>query len=79
MTWKSPGWCSGGSADSDVGDMWGIACSARGVVEVGETLWIPFIRIFGLDDIVAEVAVEAISLAKEAEVVVTGGGRRWPW
>jgi hypothetical protein len=49
------------------------------VVEVGETLCIPFIKIFGLEDIVPEVAVEAISLAKEAEVVVTGGGRRWPW
>lgn len=49
-----------------------------GVADIDETLLSPFMSILGLTEIVPAVAVEAISLAKDAEVVVTGGGRRWP-
>lgn len=75
--WKSEGWCRGGSADSEAEDICGIAWwTTRGAADVGETLWSPFIRTFGLTEMVPAVAVDAISLAKDAEVVVTGGGRR---
>ena len=60
--------------------MCGIACSARGVIADGDELWRPFISILGLaETTLPAVAVDAISLANDADVVVTGGGRRCPW
>lgn len=58
--------------------MWCI-CGVFGFVDgAGEMLLMLLIRILGLPETVPVVAV-AISLAKDVDVVVTTGGRRWPW
>lgn len=49
------------------------------VTGAGDWLLIQLISNFGLLEIVPAAAVDAISLAKEDEVVVTTGGRRCPW
>lgn len=60
---------------------WCIDGGVFGRVEVegaGERGFMLRMRILGLPEPQADDAVEAISFAKEEDVVVTTGGRRWP-